>query len=407
MNLPTFRWLLSPEGQRALAIAADLPLTDASHLADLERLRRSYAPDQAAAVLETVRLRRRAAIKFALAERMYFTREALEQATSESVAAHMAARFAPYGTVADLCCGIGGDAIALARVARVIAVDRDPLRVAMARANLAAHGLADRGRFICADVTRLPLPPLDAIYVDPARRTAERRHFTLAAYQPAFATILDWTHHVAATGVKVAPGIADDEVPPGCEVEFVALGDDLKVALLWFGALRTAGRRATLLPSGLTLASPVGSRHEISLPITHHPSLVRSPAGYLYEPNPAIIRAHLLADLARQIGGSPIDPTIAYLCAPALIATPLARAYRVDEWFPFNLKGLNRRLRELTVGRVVVKKRGSPLDPQDLERRLRLDGPHQRVVVLTRVAGQPAIILCHPTDSAEGGDPHA
>jgi hypothetical protein len=102
----------------------------------------------------------------------------------------------------------------------------------------------------------------------------------------------------------------------------------------------------------------------------------------------------VLDQLARELGAWQIDPTIAYLCAPSVVATPLARAYPIEEWFPFNLKRLIRRVRELGIGSVVVKKRGSPLDPQELERRLPLAGSHQRVIVLTRVAGQPAILLC-------------
>jgi hypothetical protein len=390
IDLPAFRWLLSPEGQRALAEAGARPLTDESRLEDLTWLRRAYAPERAAATLETARLRRRAAAKFALAGRMYFTREALEQASGEVVAARSAARFAGFGVVADLCCGIGGDTLALARVARVVAIDRDPLRLAMARANLSVHGLADRVRLICADVTALPPLLVEAIFVDPARRAGGRRRFRLADYQPGFETIAAWARRVPAVGVKVAPGVADEELPPGCEVEFVALGGELKEALLWLGPLRTTTRRATLLPDGLSLSGDGPAA----------PLRQGAPAGYLYEPNPAVIRAHLLNQLAARLDAWQIDPTIAYLCADRPVVTPLARAYPVEEWFPFNLKELTRRLRERAVGQVVVKKRGSPLDPQALEGRLRLAGPNRRVVVLTRVAGRPAIILCHPPAAA-------
>lgn len=392
MDLAAFRWLQSAAGGAALAEAVALPLTDASWLADLERLRRRYPPDQAAAVLETVRLRRRAAAKFALADRMWFTREALEQAAGEAVAAHTAARFVGRDTVADLGCGIGGDSLALARVAhRMFAIDRDPLRLAMARANLAAHDLAERGRFVCADLAVLPLPPADALFVDPARRGDGRRRFRLADLQPGYDLIATWVRRVPAAGVKVAPGIADDEAPPGVEVEFVSQGGDLKAAVLWHGPLRTADRRATLLPSGLSLAGE-GSPAAIGQ---------GEPAGYLYEPDAAVIRAHLLDQVATRLGGWQIDPTIAYLCAPALIDTPLARAYRVDAWFPFSLNELRRQLRRRDIGQVTIKKRGSPLDPATLPAQLRLRGPHHRVVVLTRVAGRPAVVLCEETKESQ------
>jgi SAM-dependent methyltransferase len=385
MDRSTFRWLLSDEGQRALAEAAALPLTDAAQLADLASLRRGYPPERAAAALETARLRRLAAGKFALAGQMYFTREALEQAGHETVAAHIATRFAGYATIADLGCGIGGDTLALARVARVVAVDRDPLRLAMARANLAAHGLAGRVRLICADLATLPLPPVEALFVDPARRAGGRRRFRLADYEPGYDLIAGWARRVPAVGVKVAPGIADEEAPPDAEVEFVALGGELKAALLWLGPLRTAARRATLLPAGISLAGD------------GPPAPIRQgePAGYLCEPNPAVIRAHLLDQLAARLEAWQLDPTIAYLCAAVPAPAPLARSYPVEAWFPFNLKELRRQLRQRGVGRVTVKKRGSPLDPAALARQLRLAGPNRRVVVLTRVAGRPVVVVCH------------
>ena len=70
---------------------------------------------------------------------------------------HRAERLRALGvrSVADLCCGIGGDAIALARAGiRVLAVDRDPLTAAVARANADALGLADLIEVREADVTR-------------------------------------------------------------------------------------------------------------------------------------------------------------------------------------------------------------------------------------------------------------
>ena len=49
---------------------------------------------------------------------MFFTRAGLEQASSERMARHHAARFAPFASVVDLCTGIGGDLIGLSENAR-------------------------------------------------------------------------------------------------------------------------------------------------------------------------------------------------------------------------------------------------------------------------------------------------
>src|SRR5262249_12351504 len=152
MNLDTFRLLLTPAGATALAEATALAPTEATFLACFETLRKRHPPELAKVALETAILRAKARDKFSAAERMFFTREALEQATSAVVAHHRATRFASFGCVADLCCGIGGDALALASVGvQVEAVDSDPLRVAMAEANAIALGFANRVRFSVGD----------------------------------------------------------------------------------------------------------------------------------------------------------------------------------------------------------------------------------------------------------------
>ena len=90
-----------------------------------------------------------------------------------------------------------------------------------------------------------------------------------------------------------------------------------------------------------------------------------------------------------------LDEAIAYLTADAPAASPWARAWPVWEWLPFNLKRLRAALRARGVGRVTVKKRGSALQPEDVIRRLRLDGQGaSAVVVLTRVAGQHVALIC-------------
>src|SRR5262249_10194179 len=127
----------------------------------------------AAAAYEQACLRARAAQKFSRAARMSFTGPLLEQATGEVVARYRARRFAGHAWVADLCCGLGGDALALASPARVAAVDYDPVALALTRANAAAYDCAAR---ICPIRGELPgcLPRVPAAFIDPSRRTEKR-----------------------------------------------------------------------------------------------------------------------------------------------------------------------------------------------------------------------------------------
>jgi hypothetical protein len=386
MDIATFRFLLTAAGQHLLAEAADRQPTDASLLADLTALRKKHSPEQSAAALEIVRLRERAAVKFSQAKRMYFTRTALEQASGELIAAFRAQRFRRIGVrrVADLGCGIGGDSLALAAVAQVLGLDRDGLRLSMAQANLAALGLADRFQPLQTDLVTWRPPVVDALFFDPGRRDADgRRIRSVLDYHPSLSLIDCWLPIVPCLGVKISPGVDYAELPSGAEVEFISERGIVKETMLWFGDLASGvRRRATLLPCG---DSMVSGSHEV-IP-------VGPPRTYLYEPDGAVIRAHLVEQLAQRLNATKLDSDIAYLTADALTDTPFARAYAIESYMPFNLKRLRAHLRTLGVGQVVVKKRGSPIDPQDLIRWLRLEGEEERVLFLTHLDGEPIVIV--------------
>ncbi len=396
MNLDTLAWLQSPPGQALLADLAGREVADADVLGELTRLRRSYTPDHASAAVDLALLRRRAAAKFPAAGRMFFTREALEQASAAPVAAHRAARLAPCGQVADLCCGAGGDALALAEAGgRVIAVDRDELRLALAAANAAALGLAERISFVQRDLLAEAPPSAEAIFCDPGRRAGGRRRFHVDEYEPPLGHILAWRTHTPALAVKLSPGVDVAELPSdGVEREFVSLDGELKEAALWCGPLAQVARRATLLR---TAQGEQVKRYEItSLGLSPQPSALSPPSSFLYEPDPAVIRAGLVTDLAAQIGAAQLDPQIAYLTSADLVATPFSRVWPVISWQPFGLKRLRASLRELGAGPVTVKKRGSPLDTDALARQLSGDGPRPLVVVLTQHLGRPVALICGP-----------
>jgi hypothetical protein len=168
------------------------------------------------------------------------------------------------------------------------------------------------------------------------------------------------------------------------EIEFISLKGQLKETVLWFGPLKSAGRRATLLPGPHTMFSGQLSAGSLQL---------SEPLAYLYEPDPAILRAGLVRDLAAQLSACQLDPDIAYLTSEAKVVTPFARVWKIEDWFPFQLKRLRAYLRERDVGRVVVKKRGSPLEPEALIRDLRLKGDTERVVFLTHLLGRPIVVI--------------
>jgi len=397
--------LQSPAGVALLAELATADVSDANTLRLLSELRKHHPVDIAAAALETTRLRLKGREKFgAAAERMFFTREALEQATDSRVSRE---RFGwlshdDQEQIVDLGCGIGGDSWVMAQLAgHVLGIDRDPLRLAMAHVNVPA------AQFMQADLAR-SLPFSAAFYdrtiafFDPARRTSgrsggsggqsDRRVFSVKDYVPSLDVVRGWPFRRIL--VKLSPGVDLAELDAyGGALDFISLNGDLKEATLSLGMGET-GRHAIVIRSSADSTVSV-TRFSRTLVAPDPP--VSEPRGYLYEPDAAVIRAGLVQDLAISLDASLIDPTIAYLTADTQIATPLARSWTIEAWLPFNLKKLRAYLRERNVGRVTVKKRGSPLTPEELIAKLHLpnDGD-ERVIVLTRVRGNPAIIICQP-----------
>jgi len=339
----------------------------------------------AKAALETALFRVKTRDKFPYADRMYFTREALEQATSEPVARHRATRFANFGHVADLCCGIGGDALALASVGlSVLAVDTDPLRVAMTEANATALGLQNRIRCHIGDALTTPLPDVLAAFADPTRRADGRRYLDPEEYTPPLSALRARFAAGFPLGVKIAPGVAwRDLHQTDAEVEFVSLSGELKECVLWFGSLWTTARRATVLPSADTLAAEVPSSGRPVAPV----------GAFVYDPDPAVTRAGLVCDLAERLDAQLIDAEVQLLTSARRTPTAFATAFAVEHATPFHARVLRDYLRERAVGRVTIIKRGSPVDSNELMKKLKLDGPNHRTVILARASGTPVMVI--------------
>ncbi|KUN08629.1 methyltransferase [Streptomyces yokosukanensis] len=398
--------LLTPEGRALLDEVRDTAPAD--ELAVATRLRRDHPAELVSAALGQARLRQRAAAKFGAADagRMFFTPNGVEQSTRTTVATYRAERLGSLGvtSVADLCCGIGGDAIALARAGiRVLAVDRDPATAAVARANAEALGLGGLIEVREADVTEVDTAGYDGVFVDPARRggraggaarsasargggrAAGGRIFDPEAYSPPLSWAVEAARRAPHAALKVAPGIPHEVVPADAEAEWISDGGDVKEAVLWFGTGTPGAVRATLLPGPRTL---LGRKL---------PDPPARPVGrYLYEPDGAVIRAHLVAEVAEEVGGGLIDPTIAYVTADALRPTPYTSAYEITDQLPFNVKKLKALLRERGVGTLTVKKRGSAVEPEELRKKVKPQGPNAATVFLTRVAGAPTMLVGRP-----------
>jgi SAM-dependent methyltransferase len=399
--------LLTAEGMALLDSLG--PYDEADALRAASRLRaEGFDPGLVSAALTQSRLRTRAREKFGdFAGHMLFTKAGLEQATRLRVAALHARRFADAGLahVADLGCGIGADAMALAALdRRVTAVELDETTAAVATVNLTPFPEAT---VVHADVESLDLAALpggmpDGVWLDPARRTTSssgtRRIFDPEAFSPPLSFVQALAARGLPVGVKMGPGIPHEAVPAGCEAQWVSDRGDVVEAVLWFNAVARPGVRRAALVLGEHGAAELVSPRDADP--GHEEAEVGPVGAWLYEPDGAVIRAGLVADLARQLGARLIHPRIAYLTSDELVRTPLARAYRVREVLPHTVKVLKRWVREHEVGTLEIKKRGTDVTPEQLRRQLAPRGPNRATLVVTRTAPGG-------TDGGPGGGPDA
>jgi SAM-dependent methyltransferase len=389
VDLQAFEWLLTDDGRALLARATDTYDGQPAHaLEAASYLRRHAAPEHVAAAMTQVELRRRGRAKFGdLADSMYFTPDGLEQSTRLRVAEHRAARvaIAQPASVLDLGCGIGGDLVAFSRAGLTAAgVDRDPLRVAVASANLAALGLG--GAVQMADAEELDVSGFGVVFADPARRTDRGRVFDVDSYSPPWSFVERLLQRPSV--VKVAPGIPHELVPAGVEAEWVSDEGELKEASLWSPQLALGHRRATVVrPGGLASLTDEDDPGDRS---------VREPQRFLYEPDDAVIRAGLVTAVAAGVHGGLVDEHIAYVTSDEAFSTPFARTYEVLETLPYKEKSLKAALRARGIGRLTIKKRGVDVVPEDLRRRLSLHGEQDGTLVLTRVSGKGTALLVRP-----------
>lgn len=372
-------FLTSATGVDALLGAQQLALSEASFLSDLTALRRTVGA-HASAVVETVRLRRRAVPKLgAGAAGWLFTDEALQQATPGPVARHRADRLAGVG-VHDLTCSIGADLAALVPASDpAIGSDLDPVRARMAAHNLSVSGFGSP--VVVADaltrVSRGLLP-----YADPARRAAGGRRITSVDTLPSVAD-LDRVHADRPPVLRLPPGIDYDDLRRPGEVEIVSLDGGAREAVLWPSELAAVMRRATILTSD-------GGHLEVTSDepddIPSGPAPAALIGAWIVDPDAAVVRAHLVRHYAARHGLTQLDPYLAYLSGPRVPEG--VRGFRVLDAAPFAVPTVAGWVRRDGCGTLEIKQRGTSVDPDQLRQRFRNSMSRATTIAFTLVVAR-------------------
>lgn len=386
-SLDDYRWLTGPAGPW-LARAAEERAARTPLVRLAARLRRELTSERTHLVLEQVELRQRATEKFTRAGGLYFTPQGLAQATDEPLAQYKAARFSLGEPAVDLCCGIGGDLLALGDGRSCVGIDRNEISAHLAEVNAGVYRRA--GTTVrCGEAGAAALTGCAAWHIDPDRRPEGRRTVRACRFDPPWETIEGLLAACNSGAVKLAPASKlPEDAARRCQREWIESRGECRQQVAWFGDLaRQAGTcAATMIDGRGGPATVVGIPDE---PAPLAPIVGR----YVYEPCAAVRAAHLVGSLCGQMGVQLLDGGSSYLTSERLVDHALAAGFEVLAQLPFDMKRLKDTIRQLGLGPVEVKKRGVDVDPDQVRRQLTHGEGAPGVVLIAKVGARTTAII--------------
>lgn len=380
-SLTDYHWLTSAEtGSLLRELQQQLTAAGQVDVRLAASLRKSHSSSRTHLLLEQVELRSRARDKLVDPSSLFFTRKGLEQCTDEILARFKAQRFAIEQPIVDLCCGIGGDALALASRGSLTAWDADPLVAHFAACNLRSSRKESR-EVKCALANQTAVQSAAAWHIDPDRRADGERTIRLADYEPGPVLLRELLQTNPNGAIKIAPA-AELHAPdwPPCEREWLGSRGECRQQVLWFGELaRQAGEHAATVVNQQGESCSFRGSAGVSL------NLAEAVLSYVYEPDATILAAGLAGAFAEQHQLSAITAGGGYLTSDHEVVHPLVTRFRVRDVLPFDIKKLKAYCREHQLGQLEIKKRGVELQPHHLRRQIMSSGSEAAVILIAPV----------------------
>ena len=386
MQIADINFLSSPEGKELIKKYQDL--SDSDLYRELMRTPNTKNPYLSAAVT-LIKLRKKALGKFSKNSEMFFTPLSLEQSTGEEIARYIAARFGHPKKIVDLTCSIGGNLIFLAvQAEQTFGVDKNEINIALAELNAAIYKQDKNIKFICGDAYDNIISDADAFFIDPSReRSGKTKTKSILNCEPNLIKIIPEIFKVSQNlGVKISPAFDYREIrllPSEPEVEIISEDNVCKVAMLWFGELKTCRRRATCF-----IGEKVYSyqKKDFLKPI----KVASEPLAYLYEPNKAIIKAHIIEEVAKEFSLDKINRQTSYLTSDKLMQhdRELFRVWKVIYYAPFSLKEIKTELKSRKIDRVNIITKRFPQKPAELYKKLKIKEGSDYFLVITALSNE-------------------
>ncbi len=357
------------------------------------RLRQQFDPELVRAAMTLSELRHRAGDRFVHSREMWFDRIELEQSTPDQIARHKAERFvaASPERVTDLYCGFGSNSIGLAASGlQVDAVDTSEVTGLRLALNATLYGVQDRIHYqLCHD----PLSKIsdNLIHLHPRRGAAQLKSVRLEEHLPNLEQLQSVVQQCSGGAITLSPASNFGGKFNDCEVELISLNGECKEAVVWFGSLRKDHAvQATILPSGWTISGNPWEAYSAVGPLR----------TYLYDPNPAVVRAGLIDLLAEQLQLDRLDPAEEYLTGDQPDCGPAVTAYEVLADLPNNDRDIRQFFRERDFGNVEIRCRHVPVDAAALRRKLPLKGKGKATLFFARLDGKTRAVIGRKVEPA-------
>ncbi len=369
---------------------------DAKDVSQVSKLRAKYDRQLLHLALDLTAARRKGAIKFPhRAATLIADTVGLEQASSMMVGLHKAKRIKQQSqSITDLCCGIGGDAMAMsASGIDVLGVDISPIKTWMTKQN--AHCPV-----LCKDVRDLDLAKNDW-HFDPARRGQTSRVWNFEDYIPGPDFLKKLLNAHPHGCLKLGPGVSLSVLDAffqatglPYEIEMIFEKHHLTQALVWTGKFAQHHRRTA------TRLMEDGQAQQISGQQDYPP--IANIQSYLYAINPAAERLRLEHLLCQKHHLASIHYDLGLLTSDRLIDDPFLTGFKFLEMLPWkqNTKNLRKWLNAHDCKTVEVKTRDKLCNPDKVQQQLRGKktnsqiytlfihrwGEKQRVIITQRLA---------------------
>ena len=390
IGIDEYRWMIEGEGESWLAMA--MASSDPIHRL-VPQLRKSLSAEQTSLLVDQVQLRARAERKFTTARSMYFTSPLLEQATDERVAQLKAIRFARDTAIADICCGIGGDLMAIAQRGPTVGVDRNEIACYLASSNVAKH--VRDCQVIEQDALTVRLNDIESVHIDPDRRVGGRRSIRLENHEPARDELLELRRRCTNLAIKLAPATdTHDDFFQNAELEWIGSRRDCRQLMSWFGNLAREPNRRTA-----TIMGPAGDHRWVG--DIEEADITETVGAFLIEPHAPLLAADLAGHLANREGLRRLIPGGGYLTADVTNDSPFYDAYRVQMSMAYRPKRIRAELSTLNIGQLTVKTRGVAMPPDQIRRECSpKKGSESAVLFVYRWGAKIMAVLAEPKSIA-------